>query len=127
MSSRRANKIMPRAAKKDPLTTMNRCFLDPRSFISRDGREFLFGEDMSVRRHEVFERSGGFCEEPGCNREIFEDLPVKHPNAFHCHHLKFRSKGGAENITNLQAACTRCHEKHHSDRNPQFRGSKSVD
>ncbi len=118
---------MPRAAKKDPLATMSRGFLDPRSFISKDGREFLAGEDMSVRRHEVFERCGGFCEEPGCSREIHEDLPSEHPNALHVHHIRHRSKGGAENFSNLQAACTRCHKKHHSDRTPQFRGSKAAD
>src|SRR2546430_1768017 len=73
--------MSPRAAKRDPLETENRHFLDPRSFISNDGREFLAGEDMSVRRHEVFERSGGFCEEPGCNRQIDEFLPAEHPNA----------------------------------------------
>lgn len=115
-----------RAAKRDPIGTMQRCFLDPRSFIARDGREFLAGEDMSVRRHEVFERSGGFCEEPGCNREIDELLPTEHPNALHVHHIRFRSKGGAENMSNLQAACTRCHKKFHGDRSPQFRGSKNF-
>jgi hypothetical protein len=116
---------MPRAAKRDPLGTMRRNFLDPRSFMSRDGREFLYGEDASLRRHEVFERSGGFCEEPGCNREIDEHLPSAHPNSFHCHHVKHRSKGGAENLNNLQAACKRCHDRHHADRSPQWskRGS----
>ena len=113
---------MPRAAKKDPLATIGRGFLDPRSFVSRDGRQFLYGEDMSVRRHEVFERSGGFCEEPGCNRQIYEELPHEHPNALHVHHIKPRSKGGAEDMANLQAACTRCHKKHHSDQELRWSG-----
>jgi 5-methylcytosine-specific restriction endonuclease McrA len=117
---------MPRAAKRDPLGTERRCFLDPLSFVSNDGREFLAGEDVSVRRHEVFERSGGFCEEPGCNREIDEHLPTEHPNAFHMHHLKHKGKGGSDNFTNLQAACTRCHKRHHASRNPQWRGSKNF-
>lgn len=111
---------MPRAAKRDALATQLRCFLDPRSFMSRDGREFLYGEDMSLRRHDVWERCGGFCEEPGCNREISDELPTEHPNALHVHHVKHRSKGGADNMNNLQAACTRCHKKHHADRNPRF-------
>jgi 5-methylcytosine-specific restriction endonuclease McrA len=42
------------------------------------------------------------------------------------HHIKFRSKGGAENMSNLQAACTRCHHRHHANRNPQFSGSKKF-
>jgi 5-methylcytosine-specific restriction endonuclease McrA len=111
---------MPRAAKKDQLATTGRGFLDPRSFMSKDGREFLYGEDMSVRRHEVFERSGGFCEEPGCNRQIDEELPSDHPNSLHVHHVRHRSKGGAENMNNLQAACKRCHAKHHTDRDTRW-------
>ena len=117
---------MPRGAKKDSLATLGRAFLDPRSFVSRDGREFRFGEDMSVRRHEVFERSGGFCEEPGCNREIDETLPSEHPNSLHVHHIKPRGKGGAENLNNLQATCKRCHERHHRERNPQWSGRKET-
>jgi hypothetical protein len=30
-------------------------------------------------------------------------------------------------LNNLQAACKRCHAKHHADRAPQFRGSKAAD
>lgn len=109
---------MPRAAKRDPFATLTRAFLDPRSFVSRDGRQFLYGEDVSVRRHEVWERCGGFCEEPGCNRCISEET-------MHMHHIKHRSKGGDESMNNLQAACTRCHKRHHADRNPQFSGSRA--
>src|SRR5271170_2753390 len=104
---------MPRAAKIDPLETLSRCFLDPRSFISRDGRQFLYGEDTSVRRHEIWERSGGFCEKMGCNRNISEETG-------HMHHIKHRSRGGDESMQNLEALCGRCHKKEHSDREPQW-------
>lgn len=107
---------MPRAAKLDPLATQLRCFLDPRSFISRDGREFLAGEDMSVRRHEVWERCGGFCEKMGCNRNITEET-------MHTHHVKHRSKGGAENLNNLEALCGRCHKREHGNREPRWGNS----
>lgn len=110
---------MPRAARKDPLETTRRGFLDPRSFMSRDGREFLYGEDTSVRRHMVWERCGGFCEMPGCNRCITEET-------MHMHHDKPRSKGGDESMRNLVASCFRCHKRFHSDHNPQFRTSKDF-
>ena len=105
--------MSPRAAKRDPLETENRHFLDPRSFISNDGREFLAGEDMSVRRHEVWERCGGFCERMGCNRGISEET-------MHTHHVKPRGKGGAENLNNLEALCGRCHKFMHRNREPQW-------
>ena len=104
---------MPRAARKDPLATLGRAFLDPRSFMSRDGREFRYGEDMSVRRHEIWERTGGFCERMGCNRNISEET-------FHVHHKRHRSKGGAENMDNLEGLCGRCHKKEHSNREPKW-------
>jgi hypothetical protein len=100
---------MPRAAKRDELGTLSRGFLDPRSFVSRDGREFLAGEDVSVRRHQVWERTGGFCERMGCNRNISEET-------MHMHHVRHRSKGGAENLNNLEGLCGRCHKKCHSNR-----------
>jgi 5-methylcytosine-specific restriction endonuclease McrA len=108
-----------RAAKKDPLATMSRGFLDPRSFMSKDGRQFLYGEDTSVRRHEVWERCGGFCEMNGCNRIITEE-------SMHMHHDRERSKGGDESMGNLVAACWPCHKRVHGNRNPQFRGSKNF-
>jgi 5-methylcytosine-specific restriction endonuclease McrA len=100
---------MPRGAKKDDLSTAMRNFLDPKSFVSKDGREFLAGEDMSVRRHYVWERCEGFCEAPGCNRNISEET-------MHCHHMKPRSRGGAENLNNLQALCSRCHKRKHPEK-----------
>lgn len=116
---------MPRAAKRDPLGTERRCFLDPLSFVSCDGREFLAGEDTSVRRHEVFERSGGFCEFPGCNREIDEFLPSDHPHAMHMHHVKSKGKGGSDCINNLMAGCTRCHKRFHAQTRDTRWSSKS--
>lgn len=111
--------MSPRAQKIDPLETQQRCFLDPRSFVSRGGEEFLAGEDMSVRRHMVWERTGGFCERAGCNRCISEET-------FHMHHVKPRGKGGSEAMANLLGLCGRCHKFMHRDREPQFSGSKEL-
>ena len=111
---------MPRGQKLDPLETQQRGFLDPRSFVSKGGEEFLAGEDMSVRRHLVWERCGGFCERPGCNRCISEET-------FHTHHKKTRGKGGSDNMSNLMALCGRCHKFMHREREPQFGASRKVE
>lgn len=111
---------MPRAARRDELSTQQRGFLDPRSFISRDGREFLAGEDMSVRRHEVWLRCDGFCERMGCNRCIITE------ETMHTHHVKHRSKGGAENLNSLEALCGRCHKREHAGREPQWSGTHET-
>jgi 5-methylcytosine-specific restriction endonuclease McrA len=104
---------VPRGQKRDPMKTLTRAYLDERSFVSRSGGEFLYGEDVSVRRHEVWERSGGFCEEPGCNRCIDEET-------FEMHHIKHKSKSGSDDKSNLRACCRRCHRKHHKDRETRF-------
>lgn len=111
---------MPRFAKRDELETRQRCFLDPRSFVSRGGEDFLFGEDMSVRRHEAFERSDGFCDRAGCNRPISEE-------SFHLHHKKTRGKGGSDNLSDLMALCMRCHKFFHREREPQFGASRKAE
>lgn len=108
---------MPRFAKRDEFETRQRGFLDPRSFVSRGGEDFLFGEDMSVRRHHVWERTGGFCERAGCNRNISEET-------FHVHHVKHRGKGGSDAMANLMGLCGRCHKFFHRDREPQFGASR---
>ena len=87
--------------KIDPLATSTRGFMNSESFVTRDGREFLYGADASLRRHEIFERCNGFCERTGCNRCITEAT-------MRLHHKKSRVKGGAENMDNLLALCQRC-------------------
>lgn len=111
---------MPRFARRDELETRQRGYLDPRSFISRGEEEFLYGEDVSVRRHELWERCDGYCERAGCNRNISEET-------FHMHHVKTKGKGGSDNLSNLMALCTRCHKFYHRDREPQFSGSKRAE
>lgn len=58
------------------------------------------------RRHALYVRSGGRCEVGGCdlNRTGME-----------AHHRKLRSRGGGHELSNLIAACPRCHhEKVHA-------------
>ena len=102
-----------RGAKRDEIETVKRAYLDPRSFAAKDGREFLMGEDWLVRRHEAWERSGGFCEEPGCNRCLSEETGEPH-------HEKFRSKGGDDSLANIRFVCRRCHRSKHPEKELQW-------
>jgi 5-methylcytosine-specific restriction endonuclease McrA len=112
------NKSSPKC---DREKTAAQKFADPRSWCHRDGREFLFGQDMSNRRHEVWLRSKGFCEMPirgvlggYCNCNISWET-------FELHHRTSRANGGDEAMENLVASCRRCHVHHHN-RSPQMRG-----
>lgn len=51
-----------RAFKIDQQATAGRTFRDPRSFVSVDGHEILFGKDKEARRREIYERAHGRCE-----------------------------------------------------------------
>jgi hypothetical protein len=51
--------------KRDRQATEARKFLDPRSYVARDGRELLLGIgnlDWIRRKKELWERAGGRCE-----------------------------------------------------------------
>lgn len=91
----------------DREATEARKFSHQDSYVRPDGREHLFGADMSARRKEVWIRSKGFCEMPMCQRNISEET-------FEMHHDKHRSKGGDDSMANLLASCRRCHTAHHN-------------
>ncbi len=61
---RKPRKIGKRAFKIDPEATANRlpAFQHPRSFVSLDGHEILFGPDKEARRREIYDRAHGRCE-----------------------------------------------------------------
>jgi hypothetical protein len=111
----------------DPEATQQYGFLDTggpggscRSYVRPDGRIHLFGADMSLQRHLVWERTGGFCEaklESGqdCNRTIYEET-------MHLHHEKRRSRGGDDSMGNLKGICEPCHRKLH----PQVQSGKVI-
>jgi len=42
------------------------------------------------------------------------DCEVCSKNAIDLHHIKFKSQGGTDNVTNIIALCRECHEKAHA-------------
>lgn len=72
----------------------------------RSGRTILQGQDYIELKRQAMERSGGYCESPGCNKRVFG-----RPENFH--HIKFRSHGGSDELSNIAVLCITCHNKAH--------------
>ncbi len=99
--------------KADVQATARRKFRDPKSYVSKDGREVLFNEDWDERRFELLQRSRGQCEymihmvdEAGvdcgttrCLREAMDP-----------HHLILRSIRRDDRLPNLLAVCRHHHQ-----------------
>ena len=63
--------------KRDGALTQAASFADSRSYVRPDGREVLFGADMTERRLEVYERDRGLCQ--GCSRRVdWEGFELDH-------------------------------------------------
>lgn len=113
-------------------------FTDPRSYVKRakDGEMhyYRFGEDMTILRRRVFERSRGFCEMPirgfsngiRCNRNISWET-------FELDHNPSLAQGGDDTEEGTRAICRRCHVARHNrttkfkQREPQFGASRKVE
>ena len=83
-----------------------RGYKDRASKVRYDGSEILEGKDWTQRKRELWERCGGRCE--------FTDFSVFPPqrcqNEGHDpHHLKMRSEGRDDRLTNLLCVCRSCH------------------
>ncbi len=58
--------------------------------------------DWRARVEELKIRAGGRCENPECRK----------PGWFHDpHHVRKRSQGGSDELSNLAYLCRRCHER----------------
>ena len=98
---------MPKA---DLERTAARKFKDPDSFVFKDGREFLRGDDWEDRKFELLTRARGICEhESGCRRE------GEHP-----HHRIKRSLAHDDRLTNLVLLCVKHHREEHPEKEPQW-------
>jgi len=88
-------------------------FADNRSYI-RKGKTFLFGDDMTELRRDVFERSKGFCEQRvngilggRCQRNIsWETMELDHQPSL--------AQGGDDTPEGTVASCRRCHQQRHN-------------
>jgi 5-methylcytosine-specific restriction endonuclease McrA len=77
---------------------------DPRSYITHDGHQFLFGADVRNRRQEVYDRDQGKCQ--GCRKPVGWSY-------FHMHHRQGGLVGRCTCMHNLEVLCPACHGKEH--------------
>jgi 5-methylcytosine-specific restriction endonuclease McrA len=95
---------------KDLVATAAAKFVDPRSYVRLDGKQFLFGDDIEQLRRRVFTRDGYRCtgEVDGerCDWPVTWDLG-------HMHHVISKGKGGDDSLQNCVTLCAECHDKEH--------------
>ena len=101
---------MPRGAKRAFAATEEKNYLDPRSFVSLDGHEYLHGDDIGERRREVWERAKGYCEvrqAPNCSGLVsWTDGEM--------HHKQGGLVGRNDDMENLLWSCMACHRLEHA-------------
>ena len=91
---------------KSEAETVARHFIDDRSYVSTvlddngDPKTYLFGDDMGVRRSEVWEKANRCCVK--CGKAVSYLF-------YEIHHKVRRSQGGCDNLSNLECLCHRCH------------------
>lgn len=87
---------MPRDVELTKLRRETGIYVDPRSFIDSWGKEWLYGQDVTNRRLEIYERDGRCCVLCGafCTFEEFE-----------WDHIIPKSKGGDDSLTNGRVLC----------------------
>ena len=98
---------MPR---RDEQATAAKHFKDPGSFVFKDQREWLEGEDWDDRRFELLQRSRGQCEYTitshmdGHTSRCCKDAQDPH-------HKVLRSIARDDRMSNLLAVCRPHHDK----------------
>ena len=85
-------------------------FKDRRSYLAKNGHEYLFGQDRSTRRHELFEKCHGLCAVCG------EFAPEDGAPGFHgeLHHV------GCYCLGCIEWRCGQLKNKCHRHRTPGF-------
>lgn len=99
--------------KRDVQATEARHFKDPGSFVFKDQREWLEGEDWDDRKRELEQRSRNRCENilgAGMEGGVIRLHPCGR-DAVHPHHIVLRSIARDDRIENLLAVCFDCHRK----------------
>lgn len=74
-------------------------------------REWGYTEAVKLIRHQLFLRSGGFCEL--CASPVIE-------SSGQMHEQKHRGKGGEISLQNSVFICYDCHQRAHRARRPRF-------
>ena len=96
--------------KLDPALTASMGYADKRSYRTIHGGEYLFGEDIVLRRSQVYLRDRGVCQMCG------EEPSPKW--AWELDHIIAHSKQGDDSMENMRVLCGRhsrnkCHIKRH--------------
>ncbi len=108
----------------DSEQTAKRNFIDPRSYVTLDGHDFLFGEDCGVRRREVFERDKGLCQFEGHSKFFPFDGPFY--VAGQADHIQGGNSGRCWCMHNLQWICYEHHKAKHN-REPRLSSIKGIE
>jgi 5-methylcytosine-specific restriction endonuclease McrA len=77
--------------------------------IATPGRAKDFRFFSSSQKNILWERSGGYCENPKCRVKL---VPFSgRSNSFEADHIKPYSRGGKTIIKNAQALCKKCNRE----------------
>ena len=94
--------------KKDVQATTLKRFKDPGSFVFKDGREWLEGDDWDERRFELLQRSRGQCEYT-VSSAMDGHVSRCRRDAEDPHHRILRSIRRDDRMSNLLAVCRHHH------------------
>lgn len=89
--------------KSDRQATEAAQFLDPRSYVTKDQREVLYGRDWKARKRELLERCKGRCEADCRWRD--HNVQRCRSEAADPHHKIRRSVSRDDRLSNLLALC----------------------
>ncbi len=106
--------------KRDRELTAARKFKDKRSYVDVYGKDHLFGEDMSARRLEVYNRDKGRCmliASPRCRGFASWEWGEMD-------HIVSRGRGGTDELENLRWSCVSCHRYRHL--HPKWRAQEKA-
>jgi len=93
-----------RAHNVDQVATQASFFLDRRSYVTHSGHAYLFGNDVTMRRHEVYERDLGKCQDCG-KRALWDEGEMNH--------IQGGLVGRCTCMHNLEWLCKPCHRARH--------------
>ena len=91
----------------DEQAKRERGYTDKRSKVRPDGSEILYGKDWMKRKVELWDRCQSQCEHTGF--DMFMTFRCR-SIATDPHHIKPRSKGRDDRLSNLKALCRMHHE-----------------
>jgi len=87
---------------------------DPASFVSREGKLLLHGDDWERMKQRVWLRDKGKCKL--CKKSCWDgESAIADPD-----HIVKRSDGGGDELSNLRVLCRACHNARHPEKQVRF-------